>query len=86
MATAVEKIENELIGLMGETGRSVLHASYKRTHGRHIEDAGHLENIEFFNKVALVQDLANAFAMLMTEEQIIRFKLKLLNLKGDEEQ
>lgn len=79
MATVLEKIEDELIDLMGEPGRETLQSCLKKTRGRS-------DDIAFFNKVALVQELSKTFSMIMPEDRILRFKLKLLNLKGDDEQ
>lgn len=79
MATLLEKIEQELVGLMGETGRAALKNCLEK-----IKSPG--DNIEFFDKVALVQELSKTFSMVMPQERVLRLKLKLLNLKGDEEE
>jgi hypothetical protein len=42
--------------------------------------------IEFFDKVALVQELSKTFSMVMPQDRLLRLKLKLLNIKGDEEE
>lgn len=79
MATLIEKIEQELVQLMGETGRTALKTCLQR-----IKAPG--KDVEFFDKVALVQELAKTFSMVMPEDRLLRLKLRLLNLKGDEEQ
>jgi len=78
MATVLEKIEAELVTLMGETGRETLQSCMRKTQGRGGDMA-------YFNKIALVQELSKTFSMIMPEDRIVRFKLKLLNLKGDDE-
>lgn len=78
MATVIEKIETELVSLMGDTGRETLQACMRKTQGRS-------SDIAFFNKIALVQELSKTFSMIMPEDRVLRFKLKLLNLKGDDE-
>jgi len=79
MATLLEKIEQELVNLMGETGRTALRACLER-----IKTPG--KEIDFFDKVALVQELSKTFSMVMPQDRLLRLKLKLLNLKGDEEE
>lgn len=78
MATIIEKFEDELVSLMGETGRQTLQACLRKT-GQGAEAA-------FFNKVALVKELTETFSMIMPPDRVVRFKLKLLNMKGDDEQ
>lgn len=78
MATLLDKIEQELVGLMGETGRTALKNCLERIKPGE-------NDIEFFDKVALVQELSKTFSMIMPQDAVLRLKLKLLNLKGDEE-
>ena len=78
MATVLDKIETELVTLMGETGRETLQSCLRKTQGR-------ADDMAFFNKIALVQELSKTFSMIMPEDRVLRLKLKLLNLKGDEE-
>jgi len=78
VATVLDKIETELVTLMGDKGRDTLQSCLRKTQGRSGDMA-------FFNKIALVQELSKTFSMIMPEDRILRFKLKLLNLKGDDE-
>ena len=78
MATYLEKVEEELVSLMGETGHQTLHACLKRAGGSGSEMA-------FFDKVAVVKELSEAFSMIMPENRVALFKLRLLDLKGDDE-
>jgi len=79
VATIVDKIEDELVALMGETGRETLQSCLRKTQRRG-------DDMAFFNKIALVQELSKTFSMIMPEDRVLLLKLKLLNLKGDEEQ
>lgn len=78
MATFVDKLEDELVSLMGDTGRQTLQVSLRRVGARD-------EGFAFFDKVALIKDLTQTFSMIMPENRLTMFKLKLLNLKGDDE-
>ena len=78
MATYLEKLEVELESLMGETGHRTLQACLERVGNTGVEMA-------FFDKVALVKELSEAFSMIMPENRVALLKLKLVNLKGDGE-
>ena len=79
MATYIEKLEDELVSLMGETGRQTLKASLRRAGAQG-------ETFAFFDKVALVKSLTETFSMFMPENRLGVFKIKLINIKGDDEQ
>ncbi len=64
---------------MGETGRQTLKASLIRAGARG-------EAFAFFDKVALVKNLTETFSMFMPENRLAIFKIKLINMKGDDDQ
>lgn len=78
MATLVQKIESELCTLMGETGKLTLQ--------RCLRKLGKTDGLSYFERVALIEELSKTFAMIMPEEKVGLFRLKLSSLKGDDEQ
>lgn len=76
MATVIEKIEQELVGLMGETGKLTLSRCLRK-----VERSD--GTFDHFTKVALIDELEKTFAIIMPEDKLWRFKLHLMSLKED---